>query len=596
MRIPSTSSDVHRRLTIPTNTEAAAMGIKRTQKKELKVGASAASGRAISDKRPKHVSRAPHCQACCPNNNDIRGFLTAIAQGDQRKMPLDEAYAISFQRLAETNPFPSSCGRVCPHPCEDGCNRGEFDASVSINQVERRIGDWALEKGVDLPRVEEEAHAEKIAVIGAGPAGLSCAYQLARRGYPVTVFEAFPKAGGMLRYGIPEYRLPRDVLDSEIDRIARMGVEIRTNAKIGKDIPFELLQQDYDAVFVGIGAHKGKALRVEGEEAPNVLTGVAYLNLANEGEPPDVGDKVLVIGGGDTAIDAARMARRHGAHVTIVYRRTRKEMPAIEPEIVAALEEGIVLHELAAPVEMMLGPDGRATGMKVIKCELGDLDSSGRRRPVPIEGSEWVIEASMVISAISQEPDFDPLPNVREGRDWIRVDEFQQMLLGGKVVEGVYAGGDVTDLALAVDAIAQGRFAAETIHAKLRGRQPQKHGLGDVIDHKDINFAYYREQMDEGKMRAERYTVSEVPVEERFGDINAEISRGLTDDQVIDEAKRCLSCGECFFCGTCYFYCQDGVIHKPLEFGEPYNFYRMEVCQGCSKCAEECPCGYIVMA
>jgi len=571
------------------------MGIKRKAKKKLKVGASGASGRAMSDKRPKHVLRAPHCQTCCPNHNDIRGFLSAIAQADQYKMPPDEAYAIAFQRLAETNPFPAVCGRVCPHPCEDGCNRGEFDASVAVNQVERRIGDWALERETDLPRIDGE-HSEKIAVVGAGPAGLSCAYQLARRGYGVTVFEAFPKAGGMLRYGIPEYRLPRDVLDGEIARIARLGVEIRTNATIGKDIPFELIQQDYQAVFVGIGAHKGKSLRVEGEDAPNVVTGVEYLNLANEGEAPEQGDKVLVIGGGDTAIDAARMARRYGADVTIVYRRTRKEMPAIEPEIVAALEEGVVLHELAAPVEMMLGPDGRSTGMKVIKCKLGDLDSSGRRRPVPIEGSEWVIDATMVISAISQEPDFEPLPSVREGRDWIQVDEFQQMLMGGEVVEGLFAGGDVTDMALAVDAIAQGRFAAETIHAKLHGEKPEKEDLGPVIGKEDIHFAYYREQMDEGKMRADRHEVPEIPVEDRFENTEAEISMGLTADQALDEAKRCLSCGECFYCGTCYFYCQDGVIHKPLEFGQIYDFYRMEVCQGCSKCADECPSGYIVMA
>jgi NADPH-dependent glutamate synthase beta subunit-like oxidoreductase len=569
------------------------MGIKRKAKKQLKVAASAS--RAISDKRPKHYPRKPHCQACCPNHNDIRGFLTAIALADDYKMPPDEAYAISFARLAETSPFPSICGRVCPHPCEDGCNRGHFDSAVAINQVERRIGDWALDKGIDLPRIDGE-YSEKIAVVGAGPAGLSCAYQLARRGYPVTVFEAFPKAGGMLRYGIPEYRLPREIMDAEIDRIARLGVEIRCNTAIGKDISLDEIRQDYQAVFFGIGAHKGRALRVEGEDAPNVLTGVEYLNRANEGDVPDAGDKVLVIGGGDTAIDAARMALRHGAHVTIVYRRTRKEMPAIEPEIVGALEEGVVLHELAAPVEMMLGPDGRSTGMKVIKCELGDLDSSGRRRPVPIEGSEWVIDATMVISAISQEPDFEPLPEVREGRDWIRVDDFYQMTLGGEVVEGWYGGGDVTDLDIAITAIGQGRFAAETIHRRLRGEQPEKEDLGEVIDHKDIHWAYYREQMEEGKMRADRHEVPEVPVAERFNDINAEISKGLSTDETLDEAKRCLSCGECFYCGTCYFYCQDGVIKKPLEFGMTYEFYRMEVCQGCNKCAEECPCGYILMA
>jgi NADPH-dependent glutamate synthase beta subunit-like oxidoreductase len=570
------------------------MGIKRKKKKQLKVAASGVSSVSGSELRPKHNPRRPNCQATCPNHNDIRGFVTALALAEKQEMSEDEAYGLAFDRLAITNPFPSVCGRVCPHPCETGCNRVKFDASVAVNNVERSIGDWALDKGVELPRLEGE-QTEKIGVVGAGPAGLSCAYQLARRGYAVTVFEALPKTGGMLRYGIPAYRLPRNILDAEVQRIAKLGVDIKTDTTIGKDVTYDQLREDYDAVFFGIGAHKGRPLRVEGEDAPNVLTGADYLNQVLEGEVPKQGDKVLVIGGGDTAIDAARMAVRHGAHVTIVYRRTRKEMPAIEPEIEGALEEGVVLHELAAPIEMMLDENGLATGMKVIKCELGALDSSGRRRPVPIEGSEWVIDATMVISAISQEPDFEPLPEVREGRDWIRVNDLYEMLLSGEVVDGAYAGGDVTDLALAVTAIAHGRFAAETIHAKLRGEQPQKEDLGEIIDSSGVSFPYYKEQMDEGKMRKDRHHVPEMAVADRFTDINAEIAPGLTSEQTTDEAKRCLSCGECFYCGTCYFYCQDGVIHKPLEYGHLYDFYRMEVCQGCSKCAEECPCGYILM-
>ena len=569
------------------------MAIKRQTKKKLNVAASGASSRG-TDLRPRHNPRKPNCQATCPNHNDIRGFLTILAQADKRKMTPDEAYAVAFNRLAETSPFPAVCGRVCPHPCEVGCNRGHFDAAVSVNQVERKIGDWALQNNIDLPRIDGE-YSEKIAVVGGGPAGLSCAYQLARRGYGVTAFEGLPKTGGMMRYGIPEYRLPRQILDGEIDRIARLGVDIRTNTTVGRDISLDELKNNYDAVFFGIGAHKGRSLRVEGEDAPNVLTGVDYLNRVLEGEVPDQGDKVLVIGGGDTAIDAARMAVRHGAKVTIVYRRTRNEMPAIEPEIVGALEEGVVLHELAAPIEMMLGEDGRATGMKVIKCELGALDSSGRRRPVPIEGSEWVIDATMVISAISQEPDFEPLPEVREGRDWIRVNELQQMLLGGEAVDKCYGGGDVTDLALAITAIGQGRFAANTIHANLRGEEAKKEDLGKIIDHTGIAFPYYKEQMDEGKMRAQRHEIHELPVAERFEDINREIAPGLTDEQTVDEANRCLSCGDCFYCGTCYYYCQDGVIHKAMEYGDLYAFYKMEVCQGCKKCADECPCGYILM-
>ncbi len=571
------------------------MGIKRKKKKKLKKTASGASSRVTSDLRPKHNPRQPNCQSGCPNHKDIRGVLTAIAQAEKREMPIEQAYEQAFYLLADKGPFPAVCGRVCPHPCEDACNRSQFDGAVSINQVERFVGDWALDKGLPLPK-EDASHDERIAVVGAGPAGLSCAYQMARRGYPVTVFEAFPKAGGMLRYGIPQYRLPRDLLDAEITRIAELGVEIVTNTAIGKDIAFDKLREDFAAVFVGMGAHKGRALRVDGEEAGNVITGAAYLHRVNEGDVPAQGDKILVIGGGDTAIDAARMARRHGADVTIVYRRTRAEMPAIEPEIEGALEEGVVLHELAAPVEMMLGDDGLATGMRVIKCELGEPDDSGRRRPVPIEGSEWVIDATMVISAISQEPDFDQLPDVREGREWVQVNEFYQMLMGGEAVEGCYGGGDVTDLALVTTAVAQGRFAAETMHAKLRGEEPQLEDLGDVVTHKDIHFPYYKEQIDEGKMRADRHQVEEISVDARFADINAEIAPTLGAAQAMDEATRCLSCGECFYCGTCYFYCQDGVIHKPLEFGKLYDFTKMDVCQGCKKCGEECPCGFILMA
>ncbi len=571
------------------------MAIKRKAKKKLKVKQSGASSRVTSDLRPQHNPRTPPCRSACPNHKDVRGVLTTIAQAQKREISQEEAYTRAFYLFAEKGPFPSVCGRVCPHPCESSCNRGEFDDAVSINQVERFVGDWALEHGLDLPSAKDASAKESIAVIGGGPAGLSCAYQMARRGYPVTLFEAFPKVGGMLRYGIPRYRLPREILDAEIQRITRLGVEIKTDTIVGKDISLSRIREEHDAVFIGIGAHKGRNLGIQGEHASNVLSGAEYLHRTNEGDVPGQGDKVLVIGGGDTAIDAARMARRHGAEVTIVYRRTRNEMPAIEPEIDGALEEGVTLHELAAPVEMILDENGQATGMKVIKCELGEPDASGRRRPVPIEGTEWIIDATMVIAAISQEPEFDTLGEVREGRDWIKVDEHGQMLLGGTPVQGTYAGGDATNLSLVTTAVAQGRFAAETMHAHLRGIEPVLEDLGEIVGKDDIHFGYYKEQAEKGEVRAKRHPVPEIPPAERFADIDAEISLGLSEEQVRDEAARCLSCGECFFCGTCYFFCQDGVIHKPLEFGQLYEFTKMEVCQGCKKCAEECPCGFILM-
>ncbi|HFB97750.1 MAG TPA: FAD-dependent oxidoreductase, partial [Bryobacterales bacterium] len=347
----------------------------------------------ISPLRPRYVEKTAPCIANCPAGTDIRDWLVQVAQYESYGRTREQAYEVAWEKIAEVNPFPAVCGRVCPHPCEDNCNRRLKDGAVSVNALERFIGDFGIEKGLKLKKLTDEKHPEKIAVVGAGPAGLSCAYQLARRGYSVTVFESFPKPGGMLRYGIPKYRLPREVLDAEIQRILDLGVELKTNFTIGKDMPFEELRKQYQAIFVGIGAHEGYRLGVPGEDAPNVLTGTAFLNRVNSGEKVEVGKKVVVIGGGDTAIDAARVSKRLGADVTILYRRTRKEMPAIDAEVDGALEEGVKIEFLAAPTEILLGEDGRARGLKCIRMELGEPDSSGRRRPIPKPGTEFEVEA-----------------------------------------------------------------------------------------------------------------------------------------------------------------------------------------------------------
>ncbi len=385
---------------------------------------SSAGGSSVesSPLRPVQVPKTPPCAHGCPNETNIREFLTTISQSEGAGRSYQESYEKAWNILTEKNPFPSSCGRVCPHPCESECNRLHKDGSVGINNLERFVGDYALEQDFQFKRETEETYPQKVAIIGAGPAGLSCAYQLALKGYGVTVYEAFSKAGGMLRYGIPNYRLPEDVLDKEIKRIENLGVEIKLNHIIGKDTPYEELQKNYDAIFVGIGAHKGKLLGIPNEDATNVFTGTEFLNKINSGEKVDVGNKVLVVGGGDTAIDAARVSRRLGADVTIVYRRTRTEMPAIEEEIVGAEEEGVKLEFLAAPVEFEKNGDV-ITRMKCQKMEFGEPDSSGRRRPVPIADSFFYIDASTVIAAISQEPEFEGLDNLHEGKDWIKVDE-----------------------------------------------------------------------------------------------------------------------------------------------------------------------------
>ncbi len=560
------------------------MAVKRTKKKKKKRDYSASGsggGREQSPLRPKHVTKKPPCQDACPSGNRIRDWLTRIAQAERLEKPKDQAFAEAWECYTDTSPFPSVCGRVCPHPCESGCNRVDLDGAVGINAVERIIGDFGLNTGLKLKMVTEEKHPEKVAVVGGGPGGFSCAYQLARRGYSVTVFEAADKPGGMLLWGIPRYRLPADIIEKEIQNILDLGVELKCDTRVGKDISFDDVRAEYDAVFVAIGAEKGLKLRVEGEEADNVLAGVEFLNRIHHGETIDVGDNVIVVGGGDTAIDAARICKRLGATVTILYRRTIKEMPAIDEEIEEAQLEGVNLEYLAAPIGF--NKDGnKITSKQCIRMELGEPDDSGRRRPVPIEGSEFEIPASTVIPAISQEPDFTGLDSLIEGRDWIKVnDEF-----ASTKVDGVYAGGDATNLALVTDAIGHGRYAAEAIDRKFRGLERPDNGQ-QIIKTDKMLLDHYA--------KAERATAATLPVEERFASMDAEANLPLSEEQAIEESKRCMSCGYCMDCEKCWLYCQDQAIDKPMQKGLLYDF-KLGNCTGCNKCAEICPCGFIEMA
>ncbi len=552
-------------------------------KKTRKLGAGGAAGpsdRITSPLRPLYVLKTPPCSDGCPNHTDIRGIITTIAQAEKNGITYDQAFERAFSLVTEKNPLPAVCGRVCPHLCETRCNRAHLDAPASINCLERFVGDFALEKCLPLKRLTEERHPEKIAVIGSGPAGLSCAYQLARRGYSVTVFEAFPKAGGMLRYGIPTYRLPRNVLDAEISRILSLGIELRCNTAVGKEVAYEDLRRDYAAIFVGIGAHKGMRLGVPGEDATNVLSGVEFLHRVNAGERLDVGHDVVVVGGGDTAVDAARVAVRLGAKTTILYRRTIQEMPAVKQEVEESEREAVEITFLAAP-QAVVTENGRATGLTCLRMELGEPDKSGRRRPVPIPGSEFFVGASTIIAAISQESDFTGLESFRGDRGGIPVD-----VQGETAVPGTFAGGDILELGIVTTAIFHGRRAAETIHARLRGGSSETFTLSPVITHDKMRLDFYPKQP-----RAETATV---PVTERFQDPDREVNLGLTQEQVIAEAKRCMSCGLCFQCDNCWKYCQDQAVVKPFETGQMYRF-KLEFCQGCKKCAEECPCGYIEM-
>jgi|APSaa5957512622_1039677.scaffolds.fasta_scaffold04123_6 NADPH-dependent glutamate synthase beta subunit-like oxidoreductase/Pyruvate/2-oxoacid:ferredoxin oxidoreductase delta subunit len=559
------------------------MAVKKKKKKRGLSGGAFSSGtsREQSPLRPRNVEKMPPCRDTCPSGNHIREFVTAIAHAESLGKSIDQAYQDAWEIYTDTSPFPAVCGRVCPAPCETECNRKELEGSVNINKIERAIGDFGLEKDLKLKILSEEKKPQKVAVIGAGPSGLSCAYQLARRGYGVTVMESTEAAGGMLRWGIPGYRLPEGTLDAEIQKIVDTGVEIKYGVKVGKDVSLDELKQSHDAVYVALGAQQGSTLGVEGEDAPNVFSGVDFLSRFHHGEQLDVGKDVVVIvvGGGDTAIDAARICQRLGANVTILYRRTLEEMPAVRLEIEEAMEEGIQIEFLAAPVGFKREGE-LVTAMNCVRMELGEPDASGRRRPVPIEGSEFDIPASAIISAISQEPDFSGFESLIEGRDWVKVDGE-----GATKVEGVWAGGDVTRLDLVTTAVGHGRQAAEAIERKFLGEEAKEENM-PVVRPDRMRLDHY-ENVERGKAFA-------LGVEERLNSVDVEVNQGFSQEQILAESQRCMSCGLCFHCEKCWLFCQDQAVVKPMDKTELFSF-KMENCTGCKKCSEECPCGFIDM-
>jgi formate dehydrogenase major subunit len=481
--------------------------------------------------------------------------------------------------IADVNPFPAVLGRVCPHPCEAGCNRGDYDSSVSINAMERFLGDWGVTHDLSLSRMSEESLPEWIGVVGAGPSGLSFAYQMARRGYRVTVYEAHDKAGGMLRYGIPDYRLPQGVLDAEIQRILDIGVELKLECAVGREITFPELRERHAALYLGIGAQKGRGLGIPGEEGDGVWTGTDYLDRVNQGEDVQVGRSVAVVGGGNTAVDAARTARRTGADVAILYRRSREEMPAFPPEVEEALEEGVRIDFLVAPVRLEREGDRLAT-LVAERMELGEPDDSGRRRPVPVPGSEFAIPVDTVVAAISQEPAWGGIDGLSLDRGWLITDE------SGAVDDGVWAGGDVLGLGIAGDAIAHGRKAAETIHARLQGLPVDPPDTRAVVGADRIQFDFHPESSPALPAHLEP-TV-------RLNDPSAEVSLGITEEQVVAEASRCFSCGECFGCQQCFMFCTTGCFTRVDEPEQGVYFtLSLDQCESCGKCVEVCPCGLL---
>jgi NADPH-dependent glutamate synthase beta subunit-like oxidoreductase len=407
----------------------------------------------------------PACQERCPVHIDIRRYVGLIAQG---------RYEEAISVIREKNPLPAVCGLVCPHPCETACNRGHQDEPVAIDALKRFVAGYEIEMrkaGKIAPPKRARGKKTRVAVVGAGPAGLTVAHDLALEGYNCTVFEEAPVPGGMLWLCIPEYRLPRDILMNDVDYIKDLGVEIKLETPLTKDFTVDdLFKQGYKAVFLGVGAHAGLKMRVPGEDDyEGFLDCIKFLRAVNLGDKTKPGDRVIVIGGGNSAIDSARTAIRLGCEeVTILYRRSRREMPASPWEVDAADEEGVKIHYLAAPTRI-LGKNGKVAGMECTRMELGKLDASGRRRPVPVAGSEFTVEADLIIPAISQEPDLSFLP---EGHGF-EISRWNSFVInentGATNREGVYSGGDaVTGPATVIQAIQAGHVAAEAMKEYLK--------------------------------------------------------------------------------------------------------------------------------
>ncbi len=536
-----------------------------------------------SHKCPIYVQQLSPCSHGCPAGNDIRSWLSIVQHTELKKRSWQESYEHAWHEASKTTPFPAACGRVCPHPCEDKCNRDQKeDGAVNIAGFERWLGDYGIKHGLDHKKLCEDSLNKKIAVIGAGPAGLSCAFQLARRGYSVTVFESLDKPGGMLRYGIPAFRLPRNILDAEIGAIVRMGVEIVCNMIIGVDKSLEDLQTEFDSIFIGIGAQEGITLAGEGADAANVLSGIEFLNLVNSGKTVDVGNNVVVIGGGNSAVTAARVARRLDAKVTILYRRTRAEMPTLEREIEDALLEGIEIRYLVAPVGART-ENGMAVAVKCSKMELGEKDESGRCIVSPIANSDFELPCSAIISAISQRPQYEGLQLDVNKHGWLEPDK------NWAVADRIYAGGDVINLALVTTAIGHGRIAAEMIDDQLNGNRFRPPDSRPIITSDRMRLDFYPE--------LERSRQRWVLDEDRCANgLSLEAAIGISEEQFRAEAKRCMSCGLCFECRQCLIYCPQSAIEEfsHNKIGEVmYTHYSK--CVGCHICAQSCPCGYIQM-
>jgi NADPH-dependent glutamate synthase beta subunit-like oxidoreductase/Pyruvate/2-oxoacid:ferredoxin oxidoreductase delta subunit len=615
---------------------------------------------SFSHKCPTYIQSTPPCQGSCPSGEDIRGYLN-IVRGIEKPpvgadgKPLMPWQEYAWRRLTEANPFPSVMGRVCPAPCETGCNRNEVEDHVGINSVEHFLGEYAITNNLQF-KAPEQKTGKKVAVLGGGPAGLSVAYQLALKGHAVTVFDDHEYLGGMMRYGIPGYRTPRDVLDAEIQRILNLGVDVRLKTKVGVDVTMEQINKDFDAVFLGLGAQGGRALPAEGaDNVPNVVTATAFLKAFNDGRLQHVGKRVVVVGGGDTSMDVATVARRlghieqskptdwegaiagqlaqdaadisrrQGADVTL----TTVYMMASKQEIEHAQSEGITIMGGWMPVAVLKGADGRANGLRVKQCEAKMV--GGRLDIKPIEGTEKDLPADLIVSAIGQTVDLTGLEVFNNGKGAVSADKNYQV--AGK--PGVYAGGDVIRPHLLTTAIGHGAIAADGIDQFLAGVEPGRRPKIDVHSF-DLMRKYVEKGVKLGEIkdsqtgtdtnknavhnfdnRSERYVIphdqlflghfqytarnkrhiTHLDKDSALGNFEERLE-ALSEQQAVGEAKRCMSCGLCFECDNCVVYCPQTAVYKVKKTESLTGRYvatDYDKCIGCHICADVCPTGYIQM-
>ncbi|TCS73874.1 NADPH-dependent glutamate synthase beta subunit-like oxidoreductase [Sulfuritortus calidifontis] len=612
-------------------------------------------------KCPEYMLSTPPCQGSCPAGEDIRSYLNIVRGIEKPPVGADGKPTMSWQefawrRLTEANPFPAVMGRVCPAPCESGCNRNQVEENVGINSVEHFLGNWALENKLAFNKPAKET-GKKVAIIGGGPAGLAAAYQLRLKGHACTIFDDHAELGGMMRYGIPGFRTPREVLDGEIQRILDLGVETKLNCRVGKDISMEQIEKDFDAVIMGLGAQAGRALPVEGADAPNCVTAMSFLRAFNEGRLQHVGDKVVVIGGGDTSIDVATVARRlgkvtnisekdlpenvlagHVAHdvatiaarqgvdVVLISRATIDKMAANKHEIEQAQSEGIEIVGGVTPVAVIKGADGRATALRVADFEMVGKDMKIK------EGTERDIPATLIVSAIGQAVDFTGLESYNNNNGLIKTDKNYRF--PGK--ENVFIAGDVIRPHLLTTAIGHARICVDGIDAYLAGEELDRRPKVDVA-HWDMvrrwvetgheyNEHHGQEWGTSAKKdllhnfedRSSRYVIpstelflghfAHTPRNKRnvihldkdsaLGNFQDRLGQ-LSEKEVVDEAKRCMSCGLCFECDNCVIYCPQTAVFKVKKKDNPTTGRYVDTdytkCIGCHICADVCPTGYIVM-